>query len=384
MRRVWLAGAIAVLVSGVLGGAVGARLERGTSTEATTTTVVASGAEFSTEAPPALSPAEIYKDAAAGVVVITDTQTQVIPSTFFTPSQRRQVGALGSGFVIDRQGDIVTNQHVVAGASSIRVGFSGGASYPAKIVAADPSTDIAVVRVHASPSQLDPLVFGDSSNVAVGDSVYAIGNPFGLDRTMTAGIVSATGRDITAPDDLTIPNAIQTDAAINHGNSGGPLLDRAGHVVGVDAQIEGGTVDANVGIGFAIAGNTAREVAAQLIEHGHAQHPWLGVRVVTLDPSLAKVVKGLPESGVVIVRVVAGSPAAKAGLVAARRQVVVGGVSGVIGGDTIVGVDGRSISSSAELADAVASHQPGDRLHLVVVRGGVRRTVVVTLGDVPK
>ena len=383
MRRMWLVGAIAVLASGLVAGAVGARVGGGSSA-GTTTTVVASASEADAAEAPALTPAEIYGEAAPGVVVITDTQTEVIPPTFFAPSQRRQVGALGSGFVIDKQGDIVTNQHVVAGASSIRVGFSGGASYPAKIVGADPSTDIAVVRVHVSPSVLHPLVFDDSSAVAVGDSVYAIGNPFGLDRTMTAGIVSATGRDITAPDDLTIPNAIQTDAAINHGNSGGPLLDRLGHVVGVDAQIQGGTVDANVGIGFAIAGNTAKEVAAQLIAHGHATHPWLGVRVVTLDPALAQVVKGVPGKGVVIAKVVAGSPAAKAGLVAASRRVVVDGVSGVVGGDTIVAVDGRPVSTSAELADAIALHQPGDRVSLEVVRGGTRRTVVVTLGDVPR
>jgi S1-C subfamily serine protease len=383
MRRMWLVGAIAVLATGLVAGAVGARVGGGTSA-GTTTTVVASASEVDAAEAPALTPAEIYGEAAPGVVVITDTQTEVIPPTFFTPSQRRQVGALGSGFVIDKQGDIVTNQHVVAGASSIRVGFSGGgASYPAKIVGADPSTDIAVVRVHVSPSVLHPLVFDDSSAVAVGDSVYAIGNPFGLDRTMTAGIVSATGRDITAPDDLTIPNAIQTDAAINHGNSGGPLLDRLGHVVGVDAQIQGGTVDANVGIGFAIAGNTAKEVAAQLIPHGHATHPWLGVRVVTLDPALAQVVKGGPGKGVVIAKVVAGSPAAKAGLVAAGRRVTVDGVSGVVGGDTIVAVDGRPVSTSAELADAIASHQPGDHVSLEVVRGGTKRTVVVTLRDVP-
>jgi putative serine protease PepD len=218
-----------------------------------------------------LTPEQIYRDSAPAVVVITDTQTQLIPPTGFTPGSRERVEALGSGFVIDDRGDILTNDHVVQGASRVRVGFSSGASYPASIVGADPSTDVAVVRVRAPATALNPLSFGDSAAIEVGDPVYAIGNPFGLDRTMTAGIVSATGRDLVAPNGLSIPNAIQTDAPINHGNSGGPLLDRGGRVVGVNSQIEAGTVDANVGVGFAVPGDTARSVAADLIATGHAQ-----------------------------------------------------------------------------------------------------------------
>ena len=216
----------------------------------------------------------------------------------------QKVGALGSGFVIDKQGDIVTNDHVVQGASSIRVGFNGGVSYPARIVGADPSSDLAVIRVEAPVAALHPLTFDDASAIRVGDPVYAIGNPFGLDRTMTAGIVSATRRDIQSPNGRTIPNAIQTDAPINHGNSGGPLLDARGRVIGVNAQIQGGTVDANVGIGFAISGRTAGSVARQLIAGRKVQHPWLGVEVETIDPDLAKVVRGLPPQGVVVARVV--------------------------------------------------------------------------------
>jgi S1-C subfamily serine protease len=294
------------------------------------------------------------------------------------------VQSLGSGFVIDKQGDIVTNQHVVSGASKLRVGFSGGKTYPATVVGADASTDVAVVKVNAPGSALHPLEFDSSSAVHVGDAVYAIGNPYGLDRTMTSGIVSATGRDIQAPNGLTIPNAIQTDAAINHGNSGGPLLDARGKVVGIDSQIQGGTgVDANVGIGFAVPSDTASSIAQQLLEHGHAEHAWLGVSVETIDPSVSGVVRGLPTHGVTVARVVKNGPAAKAGLRAATRDVTVNGQTALIGGDSIVAVDGKAVATSVELADAVASHKPGDQVSLRVVRNGVTRLVDLELGTAP-
>jgi S1-C subfamily serine protease len=330
-----------------------------------------------------LTPEQAYRADAPGVVVITDTQTQVVPPTLFTPARRQQVAALGSGFVVDANGDVVTNDHVVQGARNIRVGFTGDVTYPATLVGTDPSTDVAVIRVHAAAGALHPLRFDDSSTVQVGDPVYAIGNPFGLDRTMTAGIVSATAREIEAPNGLTIANAIQTDAPINHGNSGGPLLNRYGRVVGINAQIEGGTVDANVGIGFAIPGNTARSVADQLIATGHAQHPWLGVEVRAIDPGVAALVRGLPPRGVVVVRVAPHSPAAKAGLRRARREVTVDGSTAFVGGDAIVAADGRPVATTSELGDAVARRRPGDTLRLEVVRGAARRSVDVTLGDVP-
>jgi S1-C subfamily serine protease len=330
-----------------------------------------------------LAPEAIYRSASQGVVVITDTQTQSVPATPFTPPGEQQVAALGSGFVVDGKRDVVTNYHVVSGATNVRVGFGGGATYSARVIGIDPSTDVAVVRVEAPPRLLHSLAFADSSRVEVGDSAYAIGNPFGLDRTMTAGIVSAIGRTIQAPNGLTIPDAIQTDAPINHGNSGGPLLDHLGRVIGVNAQIEGGTVDANVGIGFAVPSNTARSVADQLIATGHVEHPWLGVRIETIDPSVAKVVRGLPPEGVTVVAVVKGSPAAKAGLVASRRQVTVDGASVLVGGDSITKVDGTPVASSAELSSAIARHKPGERISLEVVRGSRARTVRVTLGNVP-
>jgi S1-C subfamily serine protease len=384
MKRTLAIVLVVAVVGGVVGAVIGVTLDGDGSASASTQPRIAS-AELVSSKPhgPGLTGEQIYSRDAPGVVVITDTLTKVIPPTLFTPPTKEQVGALGSGLVIDDKGDIVTNDHVVQGASAVRVGFSSGTSYPATIVGADSSTDVAVVRVHAPRSALHPLAFADSAGVAVGDPVYAIGNPFGLDRTMTAGIVSATDRDIKAPNGLSIPNAIQTDAPINHGNSGGPLLDRFGRVIGINSQIQGGTVNANVGIGFAIPSATARLVAEQLIASGHAKHAWLGVEVETIDPSVAGVVRGLPSHGVLLGRVVKGGPAAKAGLRAATHQVTVNGIGVPLGGDAIVSVDGARISSSAQLADAVARHKPGDRLTLEVVRDGATRTVHVTLGNVP-
>src|SRR5215210_4515274 len=259
MRRTLATAIVTALCGGLAGGLIALLVDNdsaasgsiGASTQAAQ---VASGRGT-------LTAAQTYRRDAPGVVVITATQTEKVPATAFGPAETQSVQSLGSGFVIDRRGDILTNDHVVAGTKGVRVGFSGGSSYPATIVGTDATTDLAVVRVDAPASALHPLAFDDSAGATVGDQVYAIGNPFGLDRTMTAGIVSATGRDIQAPNRLTIPNAIQTDAPINHGNSGGPLLDDRGRVLGVNYQIEGGTVDANVGIGFAIPANTAGSVS---------------------------------------------------------------------------------------------------------------------------
>ena len=383
----------AAVVGALAGGVIGLMLGNGDSTSTTTSSdspapIVSSAPTVSAPTPSpshgkTLTPEQIYRSDAPGVVVISDTQTRVVPQTFFTPPTRQQVGALGSGFVVDTRGDILTNDHVVQQSTQIRVGFSDGVTYPGTIVGTDPASDLAVIRVKAPASALHPLAFAGAGPIQVGDPVYAIGNPFGLDRTMTAGIVSATGRDIRSPNGLTIPNAIQTDAPINHGNSGGPLLDRHGRVIGVNAQIQGGTVDANVGVGFAISSATAEPVARQLIDHGRAEHAWLGVQVETIDPTLAQIVRGLPAHGAVVARVVKGSPAAKAGLAAASRQVTVNGVSGLLGGDTVVGIDGRSVTTSGQLADAVAQHKPGDKLKLEVVRGGKTRSVEVALGNAP-
>jgi S1-C subfamily serine protease len=372
MKRSFATAVIVAIVAGAAGGAIA---------------IAADGSDGAAAEPPAVAagPASsVYRRDASAVVVITATSTQQSQPNPFVPPQSRQVQSLGSGFVIDSRGDIVTNDHVISGATDVRVGFTGGASYPARVVGADPSTDVAVIRLDKVPDGVRPLGFDDSSGIRPGDPVYAIGNPFGLDRTMTAGIVSATGRDIQAPNGLTIPGAIQTDAAINHGNSGGPLLDAAGHVIGVTSQIEGGTVDANVGVGFAVPSDTASTVARQLIAHGRASHPWLGVQLAPIDSTLRRADPRLPAHGALVMETAKGGPAARAGIVAATQRSASDGTVVPRGGDAIVAVDGKAISTSAQLADAVAVHRPGDRMVLRVVRGGQRRDVTVVIGNAPQ
>jgi S1-C subfamily serine protease len=370
----------AALVGVVAGGAVGLAFDGGSGASAADTELAPAPARPLH----ALSPETIYRNDAPGVVVITATQTQNVPGTEFTPPGKRKVRVLGSGFVVDRAGDIVTNEHVVENGSDVTVGFSAGATYSAKVLGTDASTDLAVIRIDAPRSALHPLELADSGQVQVGDTVYAIGNPFGLDRTMTAGIVSALGRDIQAPNGLSIPDAIQTDAAINHGNSGGPLLDTRGAVIGINDQIEsGGSVDGNVGVGFAVASDTIRATVPHLIATGRAPHAWLGVEVAQIDPQVAAAIGSLPAHGVLVVAVVKRSPAAQAGLKAGTRQVTVDGQSALLGGDVIVSADGKQIRSPAQLSSFVSAHMPGDSIRLEVSRDGHSRTIQVKLGDAP-
>lgn len=330
-----------------------------------------------------LTPAQIYVEDSPGVVVITATEQETVPGTFFTPPFQQNVRSLGSGFVFDAAGDIATNAHVIAGASSVRVGFGPGRTYPAKIVGIDRSTDLGVVRVNAPAGALHPLPLGDSDTVTVGEPVYALGNPFGLERTLTAGIVSATGRDIQAPNGKAIDGVIQTDAAINQGNSGGPLLDGIGRVVGVNSQIASAGGGGNVGIGFAIPSRTVTTIVPQLIAHGSVRHAWLGVAVQSIDPVVAHTLRGMPSRGVVVTAVVPGSPAAAAGLRAGTGRATIGGLTSPIGGDAIIRVNGASVTTASQLVDAVSKHQPRDRITLDVVRAGHARTVGITLADSP-
>jgi len=278
--------------------------------------------------------------------------------------------AQGSGFVVDEKGHIVTNQHVVAGATSISVSFWNGAEFDAEVVGTDPSTDLAVLRVDASPALLEPLRFADSSAVEAGDSVLAFGSPFGLEGTMTSGIVSALHREMTAPNSFTITDTIQTDAAINHGNSGGPLLDRRGRVIGVNAQIESESGGSD-GVGFAIPSNTVRSIVRQLIATGEVEHAYLGIRMTPVP------------DGVAITNVLDGTPAAKAGLRAATGSEVVDGQERPTGGDVIVEFDGEKVTSATAMQSAVDAHRPGETASITILRDGSRRTLDVELGIRP-
>jgi S1-C subfamily serine protease len=293
--------------------------------------------------------------------------------------------ALGSGFVIDKAGHIVTNYHVIEGADQIEVSFSNRDTLRATLVGSDPSTDIAVLRVEASSRGLTPLEFGDSGAVRVGDPVVAIGNPFGLARTATAGIVSAVQeRTITAPNGYPIDHVLQTDAPINPGNSGGPLLNERAQVVGVNSQITSAQgTNGNVGIGFAVPANTVKAVVAQLVATGKVDRAFLGIGGSTVTEELARVFRLPVDAGVLVETVGDGTAAARAGLKAGTDTTVVAGESYTLGGDLIVALGGKRVASLEQLRDLLARHKPGETVKLQIYRGSKSITVDVKLGRQP-
>jgi S1-C subfamily serine protease len=378
---------LAVAAAGAAGAALalGGAYALGSFDDATTVTVrevtVENTSQPTTFRPndKALTIAEIYKRTATGVVQITATgNAQGSPFGGSAPQ------ALGSGFVFDKAGYIITNYHVVSGAGSIEVTFSNNASHAATLVGSDPSTDLAVLKVNTSASALTALTLGDSDAVQVGDAVVAIGNPFGLSRTVTAGIVSAIQRQIEAPNQYAIDHVIQTDAPINHGNSGGPLINAKGEVIGVNAQIEtGGVTQGNVGVGFAVPSNTVKTVAGQLIENGKVEHAFIGISAQELTPEVAKQFRLPVQRGVLVEEVQAGSGAASAGVKAGTTKVTVAGESYTLGGDIIVKADGMPVADLAGLRDIVSELEPGDTVTLEVYRGDAKKTIEVKLGRQP-
>jgi S1-C subfamily serine protease len=334
------------------------------------------------------TPQAIYRQDSPGVVQITATTTtpatQSDPFNIF-PTAPQTEQSLGSGFVIDKTGHIVTNYHVIANAQKVQVSFSGRDQIAATVVGKDPSTDVAVLKIDAHARALQPLPLGNSDQVVVGAPVYAIGNPFGLTRTLTSGLVSAVQRQIEAPNTLKIDHAIQTDAAINHGNSGGPLIDGGGRVIGVTSQIQ--TADSasqgNVGIGFAIPINTVRNVASQIIATGKAQHAFLGLDAADVTPTLVRLFNLPTKSGLLIQDVQSGSGADKAGLKPGTTPVVVQGQSYKVGGDIIVAADGQPVSTFEQLRDAISRKKPGDSMKLDIYRNGSKKSVTVKLGQRP-
>jgi S1-C subfamily serine protease len=362
----FLGGAVSVgLVVGVL--AIAGVIGDGHSTTTVVTSPGAGGAP-----PPAAGAkvvntqptnvSEIYRRVSPGVVYVESTQSGGGGGFFNGSGSGGGQAASGSGFVIDSQGHIVTNDHVVAGFNtySVRVG-SDQTPIRAQLVGTDPSSDLAVLKIDPGKvaGGLKPLTLGDSNALAPGDQAIAIGSPFGLAGTVTVGVVSALGRTIQSPNGFPISNAIQTDAAINPGNSGGPLLDAKGQVIGVNSQIKTESGDSNAGVGFAVPVSTVKQVVPQIQSGGKIQRAFLGVSNATTND----------QSGAVVSQVVANGPAARAGMQA---------------GDKIVAIDGRPISSSDDVSAAVAAHKPGDKATVTVVRGGNRRTLTVTLGTRPE
>jgi S1-C subfamily serine protease len=283
----------------------------------------------------------------------------------------------GSGFIIDKDGHILTNYHVIADARQIEVTLHNRKKYRATIVGTDRSHDLAVVQIKAS--DLTPMVLGDSGNLQVGQKVYAIGNPFGLAGTLTRGIVSSI-RSVQEPDGMTIDEAIQTDASINPGNSGGPLLNLRGEVIGINTMIAS-NVGQSAGIGFAIPINTAKAVINDLLTLGRVRRPALGVRTIPVDPELAEQLGLAADYGLLIVQAVPGGAADNAGLRGGSERAFLGNIPIMVGGDLIVAIDGQKVEDQQQLAQLMNSHRAGDTVRITVYRGKKKMDVKVTLGE---
>jgi putative serine protease PepD len=323
---------------------------------------------------------DIYQRDGGGVAFISSQIVQQTQSVFGFP-QQQQSTATGSGFLIDNDGHILTNAHVVDGAKRVDVQLGDGATQQAQIVGTDPSTDIALLKVDNTEG-VNPVPLGDSTKVQVGDPVVAIGNPFGLDRTVTTGIVSALQRQIQAPNGFSISDVIQTDAAINPGNSGGPLIDGNGQVIGINSQIESQS-GGNEGVGFAVPIKTAADVVSQLENGGQVQRAYLGISGGDITPSIAQALNLPVQQGVLVEQVLSGGPADDAGIKGATGQATIGGQTVPIGGDIITKVEGKQITGMDEIISAVNGKKPGDEITLTVWRDGQQKDVTVKLGDRP-
>ncbi|HEX5224567.1 MAG TPA: trypsin-like peptidase domain-containing protein [Solirubrobacteraceae bacterium] len=379
-----LGGGVVVAVVAAAGG-----LSKGGTT---VTTVQAAPAAPSNASAPAggLTPGEIYKRAAPGVAFVTSTVVQRSESPFNLfgggESQRQGVDT-GSGIVIDTKGTILTNYHVIENTAKVTVSFEKGKTLEAHVVGKDPSNDLAVLRVNPEGVTLHPIALGDSNGVQVGDPAYAIGNPFDLERTLTTGVISALQRHLTAPNGFQINNVLQTDAPINPGNSGGPLLNSSGRVIGINSQIEtGGSGNGSVGIGFAVPINTAKSEIRQLEKGGTVAAAYLGLVTRTVDGSLSAL--NLPvQNGALVLSVQPGTPANKAGIKGGSAASSESGEVAV-GGDIIVGINGKKVASSEDVANDVASHKPGDKVTVELLRPDGhghwgKKTVGVTLASRP-
>jgi len=359
--------ALTAVVAGLVGGAGGAAIvadrQKTNNTSSGTPYIAAPNTSGGSTTASGISAAAIYQQDSPGVVVITSE----LGGNF------RSVGeATGSGIVVNPQGDILTNEHVVSGATQVRVTFKDGTVVPATVSGTDASDDLAVVHVTGAGSHLHPLVLGNSDASQIGDPVLAIGTPFGLAGSLSSGIVSGLGRSSTSPSGRALTGMIQTDAPINPGNSGGPLLNAKGEVIGVDESIQS-PVQGSVGVGFAVPINTAKRVISTLEAGKAVQHPWLGISGQTVTPSLASSLNLPKQSGVLVVQVVSGSPAQKAGLQ--------GTGSADSGDDILTAIDGHQLGSVEALTSYLDTKSVGDKVTMTVTRGNKSITLSATLAD---
>ena len=383
-------GAVVAVVIAAAGGLSSSSTKTVTTVQAASAPIAPSNASQVSHGP---TPHDIYVRDAPGVAFVTSTvveQGESSPFNLFGGSEAEKRGvATGSGIVIDANGTILTNYHVIENAVKVQVSFEKGQNVEAKVIGKDPSNDLAVLRIPTDGLTLHPLTLGDSSKAQVGDPVLAIGNPFDLERTLTTGVISALQREITAPNGFTIDNVLQTDAPINPGNSGGPLLNAQGEVIGLNSQIEtgGSGSDGSVGIGFAVPINTAKAELSRLEKGGTVRGAYLGLTSLTIDGSLASL--NLPvKSGALVQSVEHGSAAEKAGI---RGGDVTGTTeegSIELGGDILISFDGKAVTSSEDLANEIATKQPGDTVTIGLLRangkgGYEHKSVTAKLGERP-
>ncbi|HXZ38610.1 MAG TPA: trypsin-like peptidase domain-containing protein [Thermodesulfobacteriota bacterium] len=320
----------------------------------------------------------IYQKASPSVVNVIST---VITRDFFLNAIPRE--GSGSGSIVDARGHVLTNNHVIRDAKKLEVTLADSSKWPAKLVGTDPDNDLAVIKIDAPADKLKPLPLGDSQKLQVGQKVLAIGNPFGLGLTLTTGIISSLGRNIRSEVGTMIEDLIQTDASINPGNSGGPLLNSEGEIIGINTAIISPT-GASVGIGFAIPVNTAKRIIPQLIAKGYVIYPWAGASVQPLFPELAQVLKLKVERGAMVIEVTQGGPAEKAGLRGGNRQIQVGNVVIIVGGDVITRIDQSEVKDADDLIKHIRERKPGEVVILKVLRDGQFKEVKITLQERPR
>ncbi len=322
---------------------------------------------------------ELYQRLAPGVVNITST---ILERDFFFNVIPRQ-GA-GSGSIISKEGYILTNHHVIEDARKLEVTLANNKKYTATFIGSDPNTDLAVIKIKAPRKDLVVIPMGSSRNLKVGQKVLAIGNPFGLGQTLTTGVISSVGRTLRSPGGALVEDVIQTDASINPGNSGGPLIDSSGRMIGINTAIFSPT-GASVGIGFAIPVDTAKLVVKELIRKGYYAYPWLGATLMTLSRDLARALKLPVNGGAMVVEVVPGGPADRAGLRGGNARAQIGNRILIVGGDVVISIDGKPVRDADSLIRELRRHRPGDRVRLRVVHWqGDRDTLRVVLGERPR